>query len=213
MTDVADITPEAIAPATEQERQAVQTLLLLGTDARAKVMAQIRPENRARIDQLILAAEDDMQLSIDARRRLVRDTSARMYADKVRSADKIASDLGAGGGPRATELPETSLAHPLDALRSVHPAALARAMQGERAEAWALVLDRLEPNAQAALRMYLEEDARVAIEQARTHQLHLAPTVRAAIERAIVQTIVPAALREHARLLSTNTGGPAAMYA
>jgi hypothetical protein len=216
MSEDHDTTTET-APPTEQERLAIQTLKLLGPEAREKVIERIDPERRPRMLELLRQADgQDFDMSIDERRRLVRETSARMYANKVRAADETARELGAGGGPRVAEPVAPGAEHPLEPLRSVHPAALARAMQGERAEAWALVLDHLEPSAQTALRTYLDEDARVAIEQARTHQARLAPGVLATIERAIAQTIVPAALREHARLLSTAphpTHAHAAAYA
>ncbi len=67
-------------------------------------------------------------------------------------------------------------ADPLDRLRELHPAAIARAMQGERAEAWAIVLGRLDDNARAALQLYLDATARTAIEDARDRQEELART-------------------------------------
>lgn len=217
MSDDTDTTTEIeIEPPSEQERIAIQTLKLLGEDARTKVLERIDPERRPRMLELLRQADgESYDMSMDERRRLVRETSARMYASKVKAADATALELGAGGAPRTAVAPAETpgASHPLDALRSTHPAALARAMQGERAEAWALVLDRLEPNSQSALRMYLDEDARVAIEQARSHQLHLAPALRATIERAIAQTIVPAALREHARLLTSSAQTAPQLYA
>lgn len=97
-------------------------------------------------------------------------------------------------------------ADPLDSLKVLHPAAIARAMQGERAEAWALVLDRLDINARAALQMYLDPAARAAIEDARARQAELAataPQLVQTIEAAIARTVVPRAMREHHQLLST----------
>jgi len=94
---------------------------------------------------------------------------------------------------------------PLSQLASVHPAALARAMQGERAEAWAMVLDKLDANVRAALEMYLDTNAREAIETARIAQTGLAPQLAVTIERAIARTVVPRAMREHRQIFSPNT--------
>ena len=95
---------------------------------------------------------------------------------------------------------------PLDRLRELHPAAIARAMQGERAEAWAIVLDRLDVNARAALQLYLDPTARTAIEEARSRQAELAsssPALLATVVAAIARTVVPRAMRENHQLLST----------
>jgi hypothetical protein len=106
--------------------------------------------------------------------------------------------------------------HPLDELRSLHPAAIARAMQGERAEAWAIVLERLDVNSRAALQLYLDASARTAIEDAKARQAELAassPALLKTVEAAIARTVVPRAMREHHQLLSTTplawTGMPA----
>ena len=93
-----------------------------------------------------------------------------------------------------------------DRLRELHPAAIARAMQGERAEAWAIVLGRLDDNARAALQLYLDASARAAIEDARVRQEELAknsPALLATVVAAIARTVVPRAMREHHALLST----------
>jgi hypothetical protein len=84
-------------------------------------------------------------------------------------------------------------------------------MQGERAEAWAIVLDRLESNARQALETYLDPAARNAIARARERQAQLrveSPALIRTIETAIARTIVKAALREHQILLSTPSGAP-----
>jgi hypothetical protein len=213
MSEDTDITTE-VAPPSEAERRMVQTLLLLSDDARRDVMAKLDPAARERAEQLIIAAQGDMAMTTDVKRQLVRETAEQLYKRRIAAADELAVSADLHVAPATGIAAATGNVHPLDQLRSVHPAALARAMQGERAEAWALVLDRLEPNAQSALRMYLDEDARVAIEQARTHQMSLATPVRNTIERAIARTIVPQALREHARLLTSDgAGGPAAAFA
>jgi hypothetical protein len=89
-------------------------------------------------------------------------------------------------------------------------------MQGERAEAWAIVLDRLDDTSRAALQLYLDPTARAAIEDARARQAELAassPALIATIVAAIARTVVPRAMREHHQLLSTTplawTGMPA----
>ncbi|MBC7645411.1 MAG: hypothetical protein H7123_09800 [Thermoleophilia bacterium] len=107
--------------------------------------------------------------------------------------------------PRAPSARATSNANdPLSQLASVHPAALARAMQGERAEAWAMVLDKLDANVRAALEMYLDGNAREAIETARIAQSGLPPQLAVTIERAIARTVVPRAMREQRMIFSPN---------
>ena len=129
------------------------------------------------------------------------------------AADRPSTPLPAGMGGPSTADTTASLRNPsppmsvdtndpLAQLATVHPAALARAMQGERAEAWAMVLDKLDGNVRAALEMYLDHNARTAIETARVAQSDLAPQLAITIERAIARTVVPRAMREQRQLFS-----------
>lgn len=116
---------------------------------------------------------------------------------------------GERAGAAATIVPTTAApVDPLDQLRSVHPAAIARAMQGERAEAWAIVLDRIDVSSRAALQLYLDPAARRAIDDARARQAQLrehAPALVRTVEDAIARTVVPRAVRDHHLLLSTTS--------
>jgi hypothetical protein len=169
-----------------------------------------------------------------ARRKMLRDMSERIYASNAARQSELIdqqtaqaarpsapAQVGIGASTAATPASplqsspmggapaRVGIAHedPLDALRALHPAAIARAMQGERAEAWAIVLDRLDVHARGALQTYLEPPARTAIEEARARQAELratAPQLVDTIEAAIAKTVVPRAMREHHYLLSTS---------
>jgi hypothetical protein len=216
---------KADALANDPVRIAAQKLELLSPETRETVLAKMDPEVAERI-RLFLASQPDRphgQFSTDiaARRQLIHDVADRVTSRRTVQADRMVEELGNVPAMAQPSMPgqpamPTQPADPLDQLRTLHPAAIARAMQGERAEAWAIVLDRLDMNARAALQLYLDGTARAAIDEARTRQAELAatsPALIATIVAAIARTVVPRAMREHHQLLSTTplawTGMPA----
>jgi hypothetical protein len=220
---------KADALANDPVRIAAQKLELLSPETRETVLAQMDPEVAERI-RLHLASQPDRphgQFSTDiaARRQMIHEVADRVTSRRTVQADRLVEELGnvpamaqpvLPGHAAQPATPTASSADPLDQLRTLHPAAIARAMQGERAEAWAIVLDRLDTNARAALQLYLDGTARTAIEDARARQAELAatsPALIATIVAAIARTVVPRAMREHHQLLSTTplawTGMPA----
>ncbi|MCW2962320.1 MAG: hypothetical protein JWM90_2707 [Thermoleophilia bacterium] len=209
-------------------RRAAAQLELLSEEARELVLGRMDPAIADQIRMHIASLPDrphgEFSGDIAARRQMLHATAQRVSARKVEAADRAVAEAPAPRGQR-NEVPATQLmggpaysmpnqpaATPAPAgdalvqLRTLHPAAIARAMQGERAEAWAIVLDRLDVNAHAALQLYLDASARIAIEDARARQKELgatAPALIATIEAAIARTVVPRAMREHHQLLST----------
>ncbi|MCW2922556.1 MAG: hypothetical protein JWL76_2430 [Thermoleophilia bacterium] len=208
-------------------RTAAAKLELLSPDTRETVLAKMDATIAQRIRDYIASQPDNRphgQFSTDVatRRQMIHEMADRVHQRRTAEADQLvehmahvpvmAGDVAMGGAPGHGGAP----ADPLDRLRELHPAAIARAMQGERAEAWAIVLDRLDPNARAALQLYLDATARTAIEDARMRQAELqvtAPALLATVVAAIARTVVPRAMREHHQLLSTTplawTGMPA----
>lgn len=197
--------------------KALRMLALLDDAGKAEVLNRMSPEQRQRIEQRLETTPDNARphaafsTDIAGQRRLLRQTAEEMYEEKMRrvreaiAADGLDPDL-AVTAMQAGTASTAQLLDPLAELRFVHPAAIARAMQGERAEAWAIVLDRLDENARAALESYLDRDALAAIQQARLRQAELRATssaIATTIEKAIGRTVVPIALREH-QLLVTN---------
>lgn len=130
-------------------------------------------------------------------RRFMREAVLNIHE---RNSENLAESVHAS--LTAIEEP-VAAAGPLDALRDVHPAALALAMQGERAEAWAVVLHHLADNSRAALVGYLDPEARRSIAHAQRRQAQLAPQLQATATRAIAQAIVPRALQEHRRIMAS----------
>ncbi|MCW2949735.1 MAG: hypothetical protein JWN41_748 [Thermoleophilia bacterium] len=208
------------------EARAAEHLQLLSPEARERVLASMDPAIADRVRNQLASMPErphgDFSADVATRRRMLRQMEDRIYAAKVAAGDQVAKQLeqtaampAAGlGMPTApqqfnappTMQPAATPGDPLDMLRQLHPAAIARAMQGERAEAWAIVLDHLDTNARAALQLYLDGSARAAIEDARARQAELsatAPALVGTIESAIARTVVPRALREHHQLLST----------
>jgi hypothetical protein len=233
------------APTLSPEARAAEHLQLLSPEARDKVLDSMDPAIAERIRMQLTSMVDrphaDFANDVATRRRMLRQMEERIYAAKVAAGDRATDGLDRAaamptpmeGAPMAAPMPTYAQGspaapapmqpaapqQPLDMLRSLHPAAIARAMQGERAEAWAIVLDHLDTNARAALQLYLDGSARTAIEDARARQAELAATAPAlvgTIEAAIARTVVPRALREHHQLLSTTplqwstAGAPAA---
>jgi hypothetical protein len=197
--------------------KALRMLALLDDAGKEQVLDRMSPELRERIEQRIATMPDtppgrphaNFSQDIAEQRRLLRQTAERLHEEKMR---KVREAIAADGmtphlpGPSTDMTSTAQLLDPLGELRYVHPAAIARAMQGERAEAWAIVLDRLDEKARAALESYLDGDALGAIQQARIRQAelrHTASALAATIEKAIARTVVPIALREH-QLLTTN---------
>lgn len=201
--------------------KAVTMLELLSPEAREGVLARMDPAIAERIRTRLETMPDDRPHAgfgedLAERRRMLREMAGRMHTRRTEAADLAAADLAPGthGGPTLDSAPPlvassrrpSSPNDALDMLRTLHPAAIARAMQGERAEAWTIVLDRLDTNAQAALQLYLDAQARAAIQDARVRQAELrehAPALITTIEAAIARTVVPRAMREHQLLLST----------
>lgn len=216
--------------------KAMAMLEMLSPEARESVLSRMNDEVASRIRLRLESTPDErphgaFSADVAERRRMVREVAERVHARRTDVADRAVAQLDAAAGPNAAFAvavpdhlagpharanagagPQASDAQakpldPLDTLRTLHPAAIARAMQGERAEAWAIVLDRLDVNARAALQMYLDGSARAAIGEARARQHELsssAPALLATIERAIARTVVPRAMREHHTLLSTS---------
>lgn len=222
--------------ASDPIRTAAMRLELLSDETREQVLGRMDPELAQRIRDFMASQPDNRphgQFSTDVatRRRLIHEMADRLAAQRTAETDRMVEEFGAvpamsqpvvpGQPPRpamgGAAAPQSAApADPLDRLRELHPAAIARAMQGERAEAWAIVLDRLDVNARAALQLYLDATARAAIDEARTRQAELAersPALLATVVAAIARTVVPRAMREHHQLLSTTplawTGQPA----
>ncbi len=211
-------------------RHAAAKLELLSPETRENVLAKMDESIAQRIRDYLASQPDNRphgQFSTDiaTRRQMIHEMADRVHARRTAEADTMVEQLGRvpamsgdvsapmGGAPGGQAPTATD---PLDRLRELHPAAIARAMQGERAEAWAIVLDRLDVNARAALQLYLDATARAAIEDARVRQAELAtssPALLATVVAAIARTVVPRAMREHHQLLSTTplawTGMPA----
>lgn len=212
------------------EMRAAEHLQLLAPEARDKVLDNMDPAIADRVRrQLESMAERPLGAfseDVATRRRMLREMEDRIYAQRMASGEQASLHAeraaamptamsgaapqppargGMMGQPPAPQT-QTAPSDPLELLRTLHPAAIARAMQGERAEAWAIVLDRLDTNARAALQLYLDGSARTAIDEARARQAELAasaPALLHTIEAAIGRTVVPRAMREHHQLLST----------
>lgn len=201
-------------------RSAAEKLQLLGAETRETILSRMDPLHADRIRDYLASLTDRPhgQFSADLaqRRRLLHDTANRIQARRTTEADREVAELARAAASPQGGLPSSESAggqaqpdgpqDPLDRLRDLHPAAIARAMQGERAEAWAIVLDRLDVNARAALQLYLDASARAAIEDARQRQAELAtssPALLSTVVAAIARTVVPRAMREHHQLLST----------
>lgn len=202
-------------------RSAAEKLQLLSDETRESILGRMDPSNAERIRNYLASLTDRphgrFSSDLAQRRRLLHETANRIQTQRTVDADREVAQLaraasmprsaaptagGFGGAPAQPEPPQD----PLDRLRELHPAAIARAMQGERAEAWAIVLDRLGDTSRAALQLYLDASARAAIEEARQRQAELAtssPALLATVVAAIARTVVPRAMREHHQLLST----------
>jgi hypothetical protein len=209
-------------------RQAAEKLELLSPETRESVLAKMDAGIADDIRRHIASQPDNRphgQFSTDlaTRRQMIHEMADRVHARRTAEADKMVEHMeyvpvmaGDVTPPAGGAAGQAASADPLDRLRELHPAAIARAMQGERAEAWAIVLDRLDPNARAALQLYLDATARTAIEDARIRQAELkvtSPQLLDTVVAAIARTVVPRAMREHHQLLSTTplawTGMPA----
>jgi flagellar motor switch protein FliG len=211
-------------------REAALRLELLSPETREAILAKMPSQIAEKVRDYLASLPDrphgQFSTDIATRRQLIHQTANGVAARRTAEVDQQVSDIGAGApapmpmpsqpGMPAAQPPAPESTDPLDRLRELHPAAIARAMQGERAEAWAIVLDRLDVNARAALQLYLDASARAAIEDAKARQSELAassPALLRTVEAAIARTVVPRAMREHHQLLSTTplawTGMPA----
>jgi flagellar motor switch protein FliG len=202
-------------------RHAAMKLELLSADTRESILSRMDPSHAERVRDYLTSLPDrphgSFSNDLATRRQMLHETANRLQARRTADADEELERLArgtavpvsapAGGMPMPGSTPPGMAPDdPLDRLRELHPAAIARAMQGERAEAWAIVLDRLEDNSRAALQLYLDATARSAIEEARERQAELArtsPALLATVVAAIARTVVPRAMREHHQLLST----------
>jgi len=209
-------------------REAALRLELLSPDTREAILSKMPGPIAEKVREYLASLPDrphgQFSTDIATRRQLIHQTANGVAARRTAEVDQQVSEM-AGGAPAPMPMPGMDGAaqpaapastDPLDRLRELHPAAIARAMQGERAEAWAIVLDRLDVNARAALQLYLDASARTAIEDAKARQSELAassPALLRTVEAAIARTVVPRAMREHHQLLSTTplawTGMPA----
>jgi flagellar motor switch protein FliG len=195
----------------------IATLEMLSGEAKQAVLQRMSPEARDRIEtRIAVLAEGRPHAAFSGdiadKRKLIRDAAARIATEREKRVSNAVAEADHGtfgnSGPDANSS-TLDLLDPLSELRRVHPAALARAMQGERAEAWAIVLERIDSNSRTALERYLDHNSRVAIERAGARQRELreqSPTIVTSIEQAIARTVVPLALREHQQLVSTPYG-------
>jgi hypothetical protein len=204
-------------PAMAAVRAAAAKLELLSAETRETILAKMDPANAERVRNYLASMPErphgQFTQDVAARRQLLHETANQLSARRTAEADREVRDLARDAARphvapagRSSQPAAPASSDPLDRLRELHPAAIARAMQGERAEAWAIVLDRLDDNARAALQLYLDPSARAAIEDARARQAELAhssPALLATVVAAIARTVVPRAMREHHQLLST----------
>lgn len=220
----------ADALANDPIRGAAMRLELLSPETREQVLSRMHPSAAEKIRNHLAAQPDNrphgkFSTDVATRREFMHGLADQVAARRTVDVDRQVNELASAStgmqsivgtqppGPPGSAPASTD---PLDRLRELHPAAIARAMQGERAEAWAIVLDRIDENARAALQLYLDASARTAIEDARARQAELAassPALLATVVAAIARTVVPRAMREHHQLLTTTplawTGMPA----
>jgi flagellar motor switch protein FliG len=186
--------------------KAIAMLEMLPEDTRQTVLARMDDATRSRVEARILETQNRPHAAftkdIASQRRLMRETARRIQEERLHKAQEESDE--ALTNPIAAIDGELD---PLAQLGALHPAAIARAMQGERAEAWAIVLDRLAGNARHALASYLDPAAHRAIEAARGQHQTLNDQNKTTIERAIARTIVPRAVREHNALMSAQWRG------
>ena len=219
--------------ANDPIRAAAAKLELLSPETRDAVLSRMDEGLAQRIRDFIASQPENrphgaFSTDVATRRRLIHETADSVAHHRTTEADRMVQQLGTvpamspPPGMAGMQQPpggagtQAAGSDPLQQLRTLHPAAIARAMQGERAEAWAIVLDHLDMNARSALQLYLDATARAAIEDARERQAELAassPALIATVVAAIARTVVPRAMREHHQLLSTTplawTGMPA----
>ena len=191
--------PGAGMPAADK---AVLLLRMLDEETRQQVMGRMDDEVRSLVEDRIREAgstpSEALGGSIADQRRAMRETMLSMHQRSSQQATAVTSAIEDQDHTRAAGGQD-----PLDQLAEIHPAAIARALQGERAEAWAVVLARMTDSARQTLLAWLDSDARTAINNARQAQGSLPPQLRATAERAIQQTVLPRALREHELLMTT----------
>lgn len=220
--------PDA-SPTTNPVRLAAERLELLSPATREQILERMDPAIAQQVRDYLTSLPDNrphgsFSNDVATRRELINQMANGAHQRRSEGAEDELRSLAvaspeapatpaittfagsAPGAPAQPARPAVAPTDPLDRLRALHPAAIARAMQGERAEAWAIVLDRLDANPRAALQLYLDGSARLAIEDARARQAELEATSPALLETivsAIATTVVPRAMREHQQLLST----------
>lgn len=166
----------------------------MSESAQSKIRAlSVQPVTEG--EESVVRPHTDFSEDIAEKRRLIRESAMNMHERRIEQVRD--------GNDKALDDPAFQFdLDPLDQLRDCHPAALARALQGERAEAWAIVFDHLTDPVREALRTYLDHDARVAISRAATQQAELPTLLKQTVERAVRETIVERALREQQNLMT-----------
>ena len=118
--------------------KAIALLSSLDRETRDQVLSRM-PEAQQRHLRDVLSGDKGgtpTSPNITAQRTAMRETVSRMSERNIAEADR---EIAAVAGIRPYD-GQGPAPNPLGRLATVHPAALARALQGERAEAWAMVL-------------------------------------------------------------------------
>jgi hypothetical protein len=188
--------------------RAVALLQALPQESREKVLSHMDEEHRALIEEKLTKLRPHQEFTdsvtrgrhMAEQRKLMRTAIMGIHKRETERVQQANEYSHGGGTPGAAEDAQAPI-DALDHLRDIHPAALAKAMQGERAEAWALVLRRLSPTSRDVLMSFIDEPARVAIHHAEQEQQQLPESLRRTAERALRHTVVPRALREQQLLM------------
>lgn len=209
-------TPPTETPELDDAQHKARMLMsMLDEETRQKVLARMSDDARQRVMQAMQQQERPgaaFSASIAERRRAMREAVVGVNERKINEAtqqvaeavDPVRQTEDAQDSPQDQPVAARRAIDPLDRLREVHPAALAKAMQGERVEAWALVLGRLKDSPQEqALLAYVDPQTRQAIFSTQSQQATLPAALRSTAERAIGQTVVPRALAEHQRIIQS----------
>lgn len=197
--------------ATDSLAKARALLKTLPEETRNEVLSRMGESQRA-----MLLAEDDAAAGTHSvlteserqaqQRQFARQMMLSMQNRAVAEAEALATpeaEADAAASAAIGVVPPRVRRDPVDRLRDVHPAALAAALRGERPQAWALVLPKVSAQTRQMLLSYLDPAARAAIADAQRRQETLPERLRQTAERAIVHTVVPRALQEHRRLMTT----------
>lgn len=181
---------EALSPASRE-----RVLNHMDEAHRTQVMTLLRPHDE--FTQAVMRGQ-----GMAEQRRLMRQAMMSIHERKMERVSQ-ANEYSHSGVTGEPDLHPAAPIDALDHLRELHPAALAKAMQGERAEAWALVLGRLNEESRTVLLGFIDEPAREAIRRAERDQQALPESIRRTAERALRHTVVPRALREQQLLMTT----------